>query len=311
MKIVEINGGLGNQMCQYTFARFLEINFGMEIWFDDVGYDLIKQHNGFELDRVFKNSVVRKVRDNFDADVWEFISSTIGQSKLKLKLPNVLLANDMEISLVADEYWHAAKTGLGYGYDFDGEIFKVFTSNMVNKDFAVYNDLKNRKSLYFMGAWIDSRFCEQLRTQMIHEFQFPELEHETNIQYKNDILSQEKSIGLHIRRGDFVTCNKSISPSKYAKAIKELRYTLIKENVSQPSFYIFSDDIPWCKENKKTLGFKDNDSVVFIEGNDPSPRNYIDMQLMTFCDYLIHNHESSFCLAATFASEKDIVTIPC
>lgn len=50
--------------------------------------------------------------------------------------------------------------------------------------------------------------------------------------------------------------------------------------------------------------------ITFIEENTVDARNYIDMQLMTYCDYLIHNHQSSFCLAAQMISEKKITRIP-
>lgn len=86
---------------------------------------------------------------------------------------------------------------------------------------------------------------------------------------------------------------------------------MVREQSPKPAFYVFSDDVSWCKENINKLGFSDQDNVVFIEGNEPSPRNYIDMQLMTYCDYLIHDNLSSFCLAASIISEKEIKRITC
>ena len=48
-KIVLMNGGLGNQICQYIFLRWLEINTGKKCLADDSAFCLAKpEHNGYE-----------------------------------------------------------------------------------------------------------------------------------------------------------------------------------------------------------------------------------------------------------------------
>ena len=54
MRIQLINGGLGNQVFQYIFMRFAERYSPGEVWYlDDSAFFLGRQHNGYELEKVF------------------------------------------------------------------------------------------------------------------------------------------------------------------------------------------------------------------------------------------------------------------
>lgn len=54
MKVVRINGGLGNQMFQYAFARRLESVHPGEVGLDISSYGIDPAHNGYELARLFE-----------------------------------------------------------------------------------------------------------------------------------------------------------------------------------------------------------------------------------------------------------------
>lgn len=304
MRIVELNGGLGNQMCQYVFGRFLEIHFDADVWYDLLYFETTDRHNGFELNKIFKNAKLKYINQLFDKDVWSNMVKIHVDSDAALKLPNILLDNGMDLALVADEYWHDGEAGLRFGYEFKGSVYSVFSILMTSPDSDLYKEFEKHKNIYFMGVWMCGKFIDSIKKEILEEFQFPELQDQQNIDYKEDILAQRISIGLHVRRGDFITVNKLLPNSRYAAAIDDVKSVLIDRNAGSASFYIFSDDIEWCKENFKELGFDENDYLVFIEGNDVDGKNYIDMQLMSYCDYLIHNAESTFCLGAEFASTK-------
>lgn len=53
MKIVNIIGGLGNQMFQYALAKSLETKFGDAVLVDTSLFDTYNVHNGLEIERVF------------------------------------------------------------------------------------------------------------------------------------------------------------------------------------------------------------------------------------------------------------------
>lgn len=310
MKIVCINGGLGNQISQYVLGRFLEKHFGYDVWYDTIIFDYYSKPESFQLCEVFSNVKFNAVRNNFDDDVWLTMASMCRGGIGKVKLPNILLSGGLPFVLVADEYIHAfPKSVLNNGYSFDGTIYKVTAAELSNSKFKLYDEINQHEHVYFMGTFLNNEISKHIKEELRHELKFKELQGKENIAYRDDILSKLLSVGLHVRRGDFIKTNKSIDLGKYVKVIKKLKFSFVKVGKPTPHFYIFSDDIAWCKENINKLGFNDNDNIVFITGNEEASKNYIDMQLMSFCDYLIYNPQSSFCRGATHCSDKDIVLV--
>lgn len=72
------------------------------------------------------------------------------------------------------------------------------------------------------------------------------------------------------------------------------------------NLFVFSDDIPWCKEHAQKLQFNLFKKVTFVEGNIHG-ENYRDMQLMSQCQAMIMSN-SAFCfLAALLNTRREIV----
>lgn len=53
MRIVLFNGGLGNQLFQYIFSKVIEKYSREECILDDSEFFVAKEHNGYELEKVF------------------------------------------------------------------------------------------------------------------------------------------------------------------------------------------------------------------------------------------------------------------
>lgn len=71
----------------------------------------------------------------------------------------------------------------------------------------------------------------------------------------------------------------------------------------RPVYFIFSDDILWCKRNRHSLGFDlVKDRVVFVAKN-KKEKAYIDMQLLSMCKTLILC-QSSFSFLAYLLNEN-------
>lgn len=137
-----------------------------------------------------------------------------------------------------------------------------------------YLQLKGNK--YFEGYWQSEKYFKNIEAQIRTDFTFPKLDEKNQI-IANDII-KTNSISIHIRMGDYVNhpLHGGICTLDYYKnAIK-----IINENIDNPKFYIFSNDIAWCKENLKL------ENVVYVLGND-GDSSYKDMQLMSLCKHNI------------------------
>ena len=109
---------------------------------------------------------------------------------------------------------------------------------------------------------------------------------------------------MHVRRGDYVqnthtnSVHGTCSEAYYQKAIKH-----IEKNIDNPNFYIFSDDIAWCKEN---FDFLENKFFV-----DDTKSAFDDMELMKNCKHnIITNSTFSWWGSWMNGGNKKIVVAP-
>lgn len=112
----------------------------------------------------------------------------------------------------------------------------------------------------------------------------------------------ENAVSIHIRRGDYLQSepHNTDKTDYYLKAID-----VIKARVTDPVFYVFSDDMPWVKEN-----FKIDAVLNYIDFNDPDT-NFEDMQLMSSCKHnIIANSSFSWWSAWLNKNPEKIVTAP-
>lgn len=80
------------------------------------------------------------------------------------------------------------------------------------------------------------------------------------------------SVAVHIRRLQY---DNVLGTGYYDKAIAK-----IKAQVADPVFYVFSDDLDWCKENLKL-----NEKLIFISHN--TNDEISDLWLMSQCKHFI------------------------
>ena len=90
------------------------------------------------------------------------------------------------------------------------------------------------------------------------------------------------SVAVHIRRGDYITVPAfakvhGVLPMEYY--FRAINY--IREKVDEAYFYIFSDDIKWCRDS-----FKDIKNVRIVE-HSVATRDHEDLWLMSQCKHNI------------------------
>lgn len=290
MKIQFLNGGLANQAFQYIFARHYALSHpGDVMYMDDSYFALNTVHNGYELEKVF-GIRPHMLSECFDEKVWNFILDT--RQREHKSVPQIFLENQIPIAMISD---------VGDAYQtfnpFNGECYYILSRQYYPEIF----DISNIENIYYHGYWLNKNWFTTYQDIFLKEFQFPKITDKRNLQYMNDVTASP-SLSIHIRRGDYVTLNLAFSAEYYRLFIDSF---FIKYG-NNWHLFVFSDDIPWCKEHAKEMHFDTFESVTFVEGN-MHGENYRDLQLMSKCKAMIMSN-SAFCfLAALLNTEKEIV----
>ena len=213
MKIVNIMGGLGNQMFQYAFAETLRIAFPHEDIYIDTHhykYNGYKIHQGFEIYKVFSNAKIPVAG-------WSKVA------KLSYYVPNFWLSRVVR------------------------KIFPMRKAEFRDRMHYKYypEAYENNGDGYYDGYWQSAKYFMPYRDHILKVYQHGE-PNEYNKQMI-DMMNACSSVGIHVRRGDYKTspqfygiCNQEY----YNKAIQQM-----KTKVDNPTFFIFSDDVDYCRKN--------------------------------------------------------------
>lgn len=213
MVVILLNGGLGNQMFQYSLYRKLQ-SIGKNVEIDDNKMRSEgNEHNGIELARAFG----LKYRRASLLTVHSFNSkySFRGAIRQAKKLLGIKLAPR--------------------GYKEDRLVF--------NQDIYEMNDV------YLWGYWQSWKYFYDIRDDLLREFSFRYTENERNDSLSAEI-QQQVSVSIHVRRGDYLRSDYAkkfggICTIEYYKRAVEY----IEKAIGKCRFYIFTDDPEWTSDN--------------------------------------------------------------
>lgn len=230
IKIVNIKGGLGNQMFGYAFFLSLKQQFGNTLFLLDVESS-VNRHNGLELFKIFS------LQDKWRVNIYRLLDHR--------SIKNIL------------------------------SIHTVVQENALKYEAQIMN--YSQKNLYFDGYWQSESFFKQIELLVREKFRFRKrLINDDTARYANQMLVQN-SVSIHVRRGDYLKENGwNISEDDYYDTSIEY----IKNRIYNPFFYIFSDDIEWCKTHFK------GDNYYFVDCN-IGMDDWQDMYLMSQCKHNI------------------------
>lgn len=246
MIIVNLTGGLGNQMFQYSFGRAIA----------EKRKTALKVH--------FTNALFNSQR-SYDLEVFN-ISGTRAtiEDLLKLRVAQNRIIN--RALYLFDERYHF-------------QINKNIATQRYPYDFKEsYRNIKDNS--YIQGYWADERYFSEIRSIIRKEFTPKKKLDEKN----NKLLKQIQalsSVSVHVRRGDYLT-NKNNIPKFVGLDYYVNAFKRIKKSVHDPVFFVFSDDIDWCKSNLKQI----SKNSLFIDHNKGRDA-YKDMLLMSSCEHNI------------------------
>lgn len=249
MVIVQLAGGLGNQMFQYALARRL-MDAGREVKIDD--------RSGFEQDRqrdpalsVFGISYDRptqqELRSMLDSNpaLWCRVRRRLfGRKKksyfeeTKLYIPEIMEWDDIYL----EGYWQSEK------------YFAPVREQI--------RELYDTEKLF---AWADAGE-HPLREQIRHT----------------------QSVSVHIRRGDYLTQENQelyggiCTQGYYQRALQEM-----KRRCPDCHFYIFTNDVKWA-QTWDVCGFREDSTVVdTADTGDGKQADYLEFALMAECRHHI------------------------
>ncbi len=239
MIIVKLFGGLGNQMFQYAFSRTLSfIKKDPDIRFDIEWFET----NKVDTKRYFALDIFG-IEKNF---------ASITDLK-KLKNSNGFFTRVLR---------KITKNRLGYK-----------KTHFTDASFDLMKAL-SQKNIYLDGYWQKEKYFSEIKDNLNEIFEIKKQLPDSVIEAASLIKSTD-SVSLHVRRGDYVSDQKTFEfhgvcdLSYYQKACEA-----ISKKIKNPSFFVFSDDIAWCKANLKL----ENAYFMDFEKND-----YSDLFLMSLC----------------------------
>lgn len=161
--------------------------------------------------------------------------------------------------------------------------------------------LKNGVTL--KGYFQSEKYFKDIEPVIREEFRFRHVYDENDADYVYQQIRDKNSVGIHVRRGDYIgsRIHFDLSDSDYYS--NSIKY--MKENLSNPIFFIFSDDIEWCRNNLSSPEF----FFVDLESSKENP--IIDMSLMSVCRHnIISNSTFSWWAAWLNNNIEKVVLAP-
>jgi hypothetical protein len=249
MVTVVLRGGLGNQMFQYAIGFAAAHQQGVPLVLDTTYLN----------DRFPRKQFTFRV---YDLDIFDLSPKFTTLSKISTVVPIPGLWLGINFGLIKIKNILGIKEAVNEKKEF------VFDASALNAG----------KNVSLWGYWQSPKYFESVENELRSVFRFKHpLEGEAK-DLANQIAATN-SVSLHVRRGDYVKF-KSVAEmmggtdlSYYDRAS---RY--IGERVTQSHFFIFSDDIEWCKQNIK-LSFP----VTYVSSSSSGPKSAYHLQLMSLC----------------------------
>lgn len=271
-----LNYGMANQLFAYTFGRYLCNKYNEEL---AVYYPNKMQHSA-SFSKCLKNY---KLRIDKIITYREMVKLSHGKNLLYsfLLLYYKVIYNPVNTHIFIENKIGKRLSELGvianYDVDHTDEYFKK----------------KFKKDIIAFGYFQIPFFAEEIRSELLNEIVISQ---ERMITHKKiiDCIKECNSVCMHIRRGDYLKNKKHFvcDDTYYIKAVKE-----ISSYISDPVFFVFSDDIEYVKKNIK---IPSNRIVYASDGDIP---DYEELYLMKLCRHFIISN-SSYSWWAQFLCEN-------
>lgn len=269
MIVTKLIGGLGNQMFQYAAGRALAL----------------RHKTGLMLDVSFLSKPAHGIiKRQFELDAFKI---------------EIVPANDQLMNELRDQKNKVIKRVIGRNVPFlYKQLYAAESGVGFYRQFANYP-----ANTYLDGFWQNEKYFKEFELQIRNEFQ-PKNALPAELNTILTAISGTESISVHVRRGDYVNDKQTqafhgnCGLDYYQRAAN-----YIASKLGSPVYYVFSDDINWCKNNMQLNG-----QTVFMEHKCGA---YWDMYLMSKCKHhIIANSSFSWWGAWLNANPDKFVIAP-
>jgi hypothetical protein len=282
--IINIKGGLGNQMFQYAFYKYLlydGINVYLDI--DSISYQNLS-HSKYKLDYF-----------DFEKKIAKFS---------ECKCLNDLASSYQLTLLIRKRLWRPIITKivrkilkLSVGSQ---KTYQVETREH-NVEYFIKN-INKESSLYIDGYFQAYKHIDKIKDVILNDFVFTKLLTPKILEIEEKIKNTN-SVSIHIRHGDYLKYKKyNICSIRYYQNAIEYINSVYKNL----SYFIFSDDIDYIKEK---FTFLENYFIVDNSKEDIS--DYYDLFLMSCTKHnIIANSTFSWWGAYLNKNQNKLVLVP-
>lgn len=256
-------------MFQYAIGRALSIASNSKFLIDISRFDGYELHNGFEISRVFDAPVQVATR----AD----LKSLLGWRRHRLIL-SILKRMPLQ--------WQRGG------------------SLLIEPYFGYWSGVEDKiPPFYIVGYWQSEKYFKSVREVVRKDFRFKSKLDEKNAEISFRIRNCQ-SVAVHVRRGDYISDPRNArimatgDASYFQRAI-----SLITKHISEPQFFVFSDDIEWVRREIK-FPYRHQ----FVDWN-KGTRSYIDMQLISQCKHQIISNSTFSWWGAWLNNNREKIVI--
>lgn len=245
---IRISGGLGNQMFEYATARAVQLEqkekgYDSKLYYSYEYYKTPKAHEKYKLNLL--NISTESIYDNSKKS-FKFLMATV--------FYHIYL-------LIVSKWKNSSLNKYQRLIEWSGCYINTNGYYKINCD---------KKNICLKGFFQDPRYFNKYKKNIIDELSVKGDVKNQNLY--NNILKSE-SVCIHVRRGDYINTHLDVcTKDYYLNAIK-----LLEKKYRNLKYYVFSDDINWCRENIKI------NNVTYVEGNSATD----DLKLMYSCKYYI------------------------
>lgn len=214
MNIVQIRGGLGNQMFQYAFYRALKQN-KPETKLDSSIYRYRPSHTGYELERLFD-----------------------------IHPEHATIAERNQMADVGKDWLSAIRRVIGWKRHTTGQL-----TDEPDPSQGWRPELLEAENCYLRGYWQTEKYFQPIADMIRRDFRFriplPAAE-----QKMADEMGSANSVSVHIRRGDYLKERRRADYEVCTEKYYRRAVAYIQQHVEHPVFYVFSDEPAWGQEQQ-------------------------------------------------------------